>query len=211
MSRILDRYRRSLFLAEDEVPADLDVLWVDSVHAWQNSTTTGSGKGTEKADEVSLSGAKGSNVIPLVVSVGTWEALATGDWGLRALWEDLLNTVGIIWVDNGRDIEEGSTGETLEADLAQHAWGVISALGNRVPVANPAIRDGGSAVLVALDGEVIDSSKTRLSGELDSSGGRVLVDKGDRVSGGSKRGEGHGGTGDSGEGNHFDWINGIEE
>jgi len=150
------------------------------------------------ADELRLVSGKGRNVVWQVVGIGAWEGLAAADWGLGLLGVDELDAVAVIWVDDSGDVEVGCAGEATEADLTQHARNIIRALGDRVPVANPAIWEGGRVVGIALDNCGVDLVEAIVRGEVDGTLGAVLVDKLDSVGSGCQSCEGRKG-GDDGE------------
>jgi hypothetical protein len=141
----------------------------------------------DEADELVLGGAESSDVVGLVVGVCAGECLATGQGLVGVQWEDLLDTFGIIWVDNRGNVEVSLPGEAVPSDFSKHAWnGEIVAFGDGVPVANPA---GGEALVGnrrALHDEVLDGWHTNLSGEDEGARCAVLVDEVDCV------GSGHG-------------------
>lgn len=91
--------------------------------------------------------------------------------------EDLLYAVDIIRVDNGRDIKVGGASEAVETDLTEHTWDVGLALGDGVPVTNPASWEGLIGSLRAGDDEVWDSLKASVGGKDDGTEGVVLVDE----------------------------------
>lgn len=97
---------------------------------------------TKKADEVGIRGAESSDVVPLVVGVCARESLTSRERSLEVLWSDHLDAIVVIWLDDGRDIEICVTIVALESDLAEHTWDILSALGDRVPVANPGVWEG---------------------------------------------------------------------
>lgn len=155
-------------------------------HLCDETTTALVADGAEEADEVGSVGAESGNVIPLVVGVGAGECLAARYRGAAVEREDLLYAVGVIWVDDGRDIKVGGACEAIETDLAEHAWDVFGALGDGVPVANPAGWEGLVGGLRAGDDELGNALKTSVLGEDDGALSAVLVDEVDCAS----RGEG---------------------
>jgi hypothetical protein len=119
----------------------------------------------------------GLDIIPLVVCVGTREGLAARDGGVAVEREDLLHALVVVRVDNGADIEVGCTSKAVEADLTQHAWDVVLALGDRVPVADPALGEGLVGGLIARDGEGRNAGEAEVLGEVDGAFGAILVDE----------------------------------
>lgn len=146
-------------------------------HLGDGSTTTLSAGCAEKADKLVGVGAEGSNIIPLVVCVGARERLAARDGRVAVEREDLLDAICIIWVDDSRDIEVGSTSEAIETDLSEHAWDVGCSVRNGVPVANPADREGLVDGSETRDDELGDRFETSVLSEDDGSLDAVLVDE----------------------------------
>jgi len=138
----------------------------------------------KKADKLTAVGAEGSNVVPFVVGVGTREGLAARDGNAVVQREDHLHTLGIIWVDNGRDIEVRGTSEAIETDLAEHARDSLRAVRDGEPVACPAGREGLIGGGHTGDDELRNGLKASVLSEDDGTLGVVLVDKVDRASGG---------------------------
>lgn len=101
---------------------------------------------------------------------------------------DDLDTIVIIWLDDGRDVEEGVSGITLEADLTKHAWNIDCTLGNRVPIANPSLRKLSITGSMTGDGDRGNGIKWHLRSENDCALSCVLVDEMNRV-GSSHRGK----------------------
>lgn len=117
------------------------------------------------------------------------EGGASRDRGIGGSREDLLDAVGIVGVDNGRDIVVDLASVAIEADLSEHARDIGSAFGDRVPVADPAGREGLVGGAVAGDGDGGENLETLLRCEEDGAGCGVLVDEVHAV-----------GCGDGGEG-----------
>lgn len=157
----------------------LGVLRGDEVtaHPGDGSTTTLSAGGAKEADKLAGVGAEGSDIVPLVVSVRARESLAARDGSVAVEREDLLDAIVVIWVDNRRDVEVGSASEAIETHLSEHAWSVRCTLGDGVPVANPAGREGLVGGGEAGDDELGNRFEASVLGEDDGSLGAVLVDE----------------------------------
>lgn len=91
--------------------------------------------------------------------------------------EDLLDAHVVVGVDDGRDVKVCRACPAVEGDLAQHAGDVFGALGDRVPVADPAGGEGLVGGLETLDLELGDGFETGVLSEVDGAGGGVLVDE----------------------------------
>jgi len=76
------------------------------VHLCDQSSLAFIAEVSNQADEFSVGGGESSDIVRLVVCVCARESLATGDRLCLSHWEDLLDTLGIIWVDDGGDVEE---------------------------------------------------------------------------------------------------------
>lgn len=135
------------------------------------------GEVTEEADQVNIGGGESCNVIPLVVGVGAREGLASGEWGLKVLWGDDLDTVVVLWVYDGGDIKVGVTLVALEANLSKHAWDVLLSSGYRVPVADPLLRELDISSSVRLDSDSLNGRKRSLRSEDDGALSSILVDE----------------------------------
>jgi hypothetical protein len=140
----------------------------------------------QQANELVVGTGKSLNVIPLVVGVGAWESLATRDRQVFVHGEQHLDTIGIIWVDDGRDIEKGHATPCIPSHLAEHARNIFCTLGDRVEVANPARVELDNGSFVALDDEILGAGHVLLACEVNGPGRAVLVDEVDLV------GSGHG-------------------
>lgn len=91
--------------------------------------------------------------------------------------EDLLDSVDVVGVDNGRDIIVSGAQETVEADLAEHTWDVLLPVGDGVPVTDPACWESLVGGLGALDDELWKALETGAGSEDDGTLGGVLVDE----------------------------------
>lgn len=174
--------------------------------------TLGGGVGrlaAEGAVQLSLLGGDGLDVVGKVVGSVAGEDGATGHEGLGgdgvlAGRPHLVDTVQVLGVDNGRDIKVGDAVPALEGHLAQHTAGVVGILGDGVPVADPALREGGSLGGLAGDLDRVELGVALAGGEDDLAVGAVEADKGDGV-GGSGNGAGDDGQGsDLGEETHLE-------
>jgi len=131
---------------------------------------------SNQADKFLLLGDLSLLIIRHVVSVGAREGLATRLRRLRALWVEDLNVVVIIWVDDGGDIEECLALGAVPGHLAEHAV-LLLVLGTEcVPVADPAVGEGSSLGLAALQREAGDWWAALLSDEDDLAVDAVLGD-----------------------------------
>ena len=142
---------------------------------------------SEEADELRVWGRERRDVIPVVVGVSAREGLAAGDRFVAVLRCDHLDTLVIIWADDGRYIEEGVTGETTEANLTEHTWNVLGSFGDRVPVADPSVGEAGISCSEPSHYNGWDILKRSLRGENDSAFSAVLVDKVNDVGGSNER------------------------
>ena len=147
-------------------------------------------KVSDKADKFVVVGGKSLDIIPLVVGVGAGESLAARDRLVGILWEEHLDTVDVVRVDNGGDIKVGCSSKAVESNLAKHAWDIFRSLGDRVKVTNPSSWEGDIASGEAFDSEFVNGRQTLLCGEDNGTGGAVLIDKVNCVGGshGCKRG-----------------------
>lgn len=112
--------------------------------------------------------------------------MAAGDGLVAVLGHDHLDTVDVVGVDNGGDVEVGGASEAVKADLTEHARGHLGALRDREPVAGPALREGLVDGGHAIDDEVVEGLETEVWGEDNGTLSAVLVDEVDNVVGGSQ-------------------------
>lgn len=134
-------------------------------------------KGAEQADQLAVRGAHSSDVVPLVVSVGAREALASRHGSGAVNGEDLLDPVGVGRVHNGGYIEVGSSCVAVEAELPEHARDIVSSFGDGVEIPDPAGWEGLIGGLVTWDDKGVQGFEAGLGGEIDGSLGAVLVDE----------------------------------
>lgn len=104
----------------------------------------------QSADEVSACRGLGLDVIRLRVQVGaTSQGHATRDGRGAVGRVQLVDTVGVVRVDDSRDVEVGQVAPAVEGHLTQHAGGVLGVRLDGIPVADPSIgevdRDTGAA------------------------------------------------------------------
>ncbi len=158
---------KTLHLCGDELPG----------HLGHETTLALIADGAEEADKLGTISAEGCNVIPLVVSVGARESLASRDGSAAVQGEDLLDALVIIRVDNSRNVEVSGTSEAIETDLSKHARDVCLAVRNRVPVSNPSCREGLIGGLRAGDHELGNGFEAGVRREDDGALSAVLVDK----------------------------------
>jgi hypothetical protein len=137
----------------------------------------------QQADELLVGSGESLDVIPLVVGVAAWECLATRDRQVFVLWEQHLDAIGIVWVDNGRDIEKGHATPSIPADFAEHTRDIFCIFGDRVEVTDPSTVKLGNGSCMAFEDEVLRAGHVLLPSEDDGAGGAVLVDEMDRVGG----------------------------
>lgn len=154
-------------------------LYGDEVagHLGHETTLALIADGAEEADKVATIGAEGCNVVPLVISVGAREGLAARDGSAAVQWEDLLDALSIIGVDNSRDIEVSGTSEAIETNLSEHAGDVCLAVGNGVPVPNPTRREGLVGGLGAGNHELGNGFQAGVGREVDGTLSAVLIDE----------------------------------
>jgi len=157
---------------------------------------------TKKADQFSVRCRQGSDVIELVVCIGTGEGLAARDGLVAVLWHNHLDPVDIAGIDDSRHVEVGLLSKPVEANFSEHARLILGSLRNRVPVANPSSRKGGFSCTQSWDDEWHNFLERSLRGEDDGSLSVVLVDEVDRVGSneGGKRSSCEEGSGEL----HFD-------
>lgn len=136
---------------------------------------------TKKADQFSVRCRQGSDVIKLVVCIGTGEGLAARDGLVDVLWHNHLDPIDIVWIDDSRHIEISLLSEPIEANFSEHAWLILGSPGNGVPVADPSIGESGFSCTQSWDDEWYNFLERSLRGEDDGSLSVVLVDEVDRV------------------------------
>ena len=161
----------------------------------------------ESADEVRLGSRLSLDIIREVISIIAREDLATRGRRVGALGPQLLDTDVVVGVDDGRNVKVGKTVPALEGHLAEHTGDARGAVGNGVPVADPALRELGRYGGVALDVDVGKGRVAGIGGEDDGAVGAVLGDEGDGV-GGDGDGRGEHAEDDAGE-LHFDGTLGL--
>lgn len=171
----------NLPLAKDEVTLDggglLD-LGVDVAGGDGGQTVLAEG-----ADEVGLGGGLGLDVVGEVVGVVAQEVVAAGGGGLGGGRVHELDAVHVVGVDDGGDVEVGQVVPAVEGDLAEHAGGVLGAVRDGVPVADPGLGevDGGGALGGDLDR--VDGGEAGVGDEVDGAVGVVEGLEGDGVGG----------------------------
>jgi len=140
--------------------------------------------GANEADKVRLGAGKGRDIVWCVVAVrATRVCLAATHWCLCILWVQLLDTIVVVRVDNGGDIEVVVVIEAIELDLAQHARYNSSSGIDHVPVACPSAGETLSVGSTGREGGLRDGFKTKAGSEDDFAGLVVLADELDRVVG----------------------------
>lgn len=133
----------------------------------------------KEADELVLWGRLGLNVVPVVVAVVAWELLAAASWALSALWVHELDVVGVVWSDDGGDVEIVQASPSIPADLTEHAVAIrLLVVADADPVANPAPRKLGDNGLARLEADVWELWRALLRSEPD---GTTNVVAGDHV------------------------------
>ena len=143
------------------------------------------------ADKVGAVGGLGLDIIRGDVHVGAASHVrAARDGGLAVVGVDLVDTIRVLGVDDGRDVEVGQTSPAVEGDLAQHAHGVGGIGGNGIPVANPSIGEVDGDGVAARDSGVIDTLTTRSGSEVDSTVRGVHGLEGDLVGSACQSGRG---------------------
>lgn len=170
--------RLALELAEDKVALN-DILLAAVERA---------GPRAERADEVRLGGDLGLDVVPDVIGVIARERLAARGRRLGRGGVHLLDAVVVVGLDDGRDVEVGEAVPSLEGDFAQHAGDVGLAVRDGVPVADPALGDGGGDLVVAGDLDGVELLVAGAGGEVDGPVGVVKGHEGDGVGGDRKGG-----------------------
>lgn len=103
----------------------------------------GAALGTDQALKLVLCRRQRLDVVWQVVRVAAGEGLAPAQWGLARLGVQHLHSLVIVWVDDSADIEEVGSAEAVPANFTEHAGLVLLALGDGVPVADPAVGEGG--------------------------------------------------------------------
>jgi len=133
--------------------------------------------GAEKADQLITVGAEGGDIIPFVVGIRAWELLASGDRRVAIQREELLDAVGVIGIDNSRDIKVGGASEAIETNLTEHAWDLVGTVRDRVPITNPSCREGLVGGLETWNDQLGNRLETSILGEDNGALSAVLVDK----------------------------------
>jgi len=86
------------------------------------TTTAGAdGRGSESADQAGRGGRLGLDVIGLDIDVCAREAFAARKVRWLISSEDLLDTLVVGGVDDGRDVEESNAIPRVPGDLTEHA------------------------------------------------------------------------------------------
>lgn len=139
----------------------------------------------------------GLNIVRQVVSVVAREddAARHGRVGLGRV--HLLDVVLVAGVDDGRDVEVGLALGAGELDLAEHAGGVLLALGDGVEVADVALGEVDGGLLRRVDGDGIHGPAVLVGSKVDGATDVIESPEGDLASrgqgGGAESGENGGG------------------
>lgn len=96
-----------------------------------------------KGDDDGAAGCRlGLNVIPLVVGIGASEAHAARHRALSVRRVHLVDTSGVVRVDDGGDIKVSGASVAVEGELSEHTRSVGCTAVVGISVASPAIREG---------------------------------------------------------------------
>jgi len=107
------------------------------------TTTTGAGwQVAEGADQVGCCGRLSLDVIGLDIDMWAREAFAARKVRWLIGIEDLLDTLVVGWVDNGRHVEESDVFPRVPGDLTEHARLDDGTIRDRVEVSSPALVEG---------------------------------------------------------------------
>lgn len=150
---------------------------------WRGSRRGGGfgSSGSENADEVNFFGCLCLNVVGLVVGVIAWEYVAAGDGRRCYLGPHLLDVGMVVGINNGGDVEIGYAHPALEGDFAKHTRHIWTALGDGVPVANPALGEVDGDGLKARDNGIRERGVTDAGSEDHGALDWVLANKLDGV------------------------------
>lgn len=112
-----------------------------------------------KGDDDGVAGSRlGLNVIRLVVGIGASEGHAAGHRALSVRRVHLVDTGGVVRVDNGGDIKVSGASVAVEGELSEHTRSVGCAAVVGISVASPAIREGDVDRLASGDRGVLDGA-----------------------------------------------------
>jgi hypothetical protein len=111
------------------------------------------------------------DIIGCIVSIAAAVhiALTSAIRGARGLGRESLHA--IVGVNNHADVEAGDSMPTVLSHLAQHTRDDIRALGDRVPVADPARRECDGVVGQSSNGDGINGGETFLLSKVNGAGG----------------------------------------
>lgn len=147
----------------------------------------------------------------MVVGSVAGEVGAARDGGLGlgqelADGEDLLDTVDVGGIDDGRDIKVSQVVPALEGDLSKHTGVVGGALGYGEVVALPALGHGDHLLAIAVDLDGLNGREAGVGSEDDSLGVGVLVLESDGVGCADQAGSSSNNSGKVGSETHLGYM-----
>lgn len=125
---------------------------------------------TEGDSEVSLVSGSGLDVIREVVGGVAREVLAAGDGTESLVGPHLLDVVGVVRLDDGRDVEVGQAVPATEDDLSEHTLMGVGALRNGNEVTDEGLRHGDDGLLSVADSDRGNAELVLVAGEEDGTG-----------------------------------------